>query len=268
MTGGENPAVDAAELSQLLQRFSRPGVPKYTALRDAVLHAVASGIVVPGARMPNEQELAQVLPVSLGTIQRALRQLVDERVIHRRPGQGSFIANPAGSGQLEHPFHCRFVDDSGKGYLPVFPEVVSRDTVAGPAPWSTHLRCREAVRIVRRVRIGDEFFVHTSFWVDSKRLPVFATAPASELASENFKHVIFRTLGQAIHRIDMFTRQEAPPREVAALLGTPARQMCTSMRVHAFLGENDPIYYQHIFSPPTQRELHIVTDSRAAGFVP
>lgn len=268
MGSRDNPVLEAGELSQLLQRFSRPGVPKYTALRDAVLHAVASGIVPPGARMPNEQELAKALPVSLGTIQRALRQLVEERVIHRQPGLGSFIAKPGGRNEMEHPFHCRFVDDSGKDYLPVFPEIVSRERVAGPGPWSGHLRCQEALRIVRRVRVGNEFNVHTSFWVDPKRLPVFETAAVRELTSENFKHVIFRSLGQAIHRVELFTRQEVPPRDVAALIGLKSRQMCTSMRVHAFLGNSDPIYYQHIFSPPTQRELHIVTDSRVAGFAP
>ena len=126
--------MNATDLSQLLERFSRPGLPKYTALHDAVLHAVASGQVKPGTRMPNEQDLAQVLPLSLGTIQRALRQLVDERVIQRRPGQGSFISDRGGDGQMEHPFHCRFVDDSGQGYLPVFPEVLSREKVGGPGP--------------------------------------------------------------------------------------------------------------------------------------
>jgi hypothetical protein len=59
--------LDAGDLLQLLGRFNRPGLPKYMALHDAVLHAVASGQLAPGTRMPNEQELAEVLPLSLGT---------------------------------------------------------------------------------------------------------------------------------------------------------------------------------------------------------
>lgn len=260
--------MNATDLSQLLERFSRPGLPKYTALHDAVLHAVASGQVKPGARMPNEQELAQVLPISLGTIQRALRQLVDERVIQRRPGQGSFISERSGGGQMEHPFHCRFVDDSGQGYLPVFPEVLSRERVGGPGPWTAHLRCKDALQIIRRIRIGDEFSVHSAFLVDPVRLPVFASMPLRQLTSENFKQVIFRACGQSIHKVDLFTRQDVPPREVSKLLDIPARQFCSSLRVQAFLGETDPIYYQKIFTPPTERELHIVSDSRAPGFAP
>ncbi|MBU1358317.1 MAG: GntR family transcriptional regulator [Gammaproteobacteria bacterium] len=260
--------MNVSDLLQLLERFSRPGVPKYVALYDAVMHAVASGLVAPGDRVPNEQELAKVLPVSLGTIQRALRRLVDERVIQRRPGMGSFISERHAGAQMERPFHCRFVDDSGVQYLPVFPEILSRDTVAGPGPWTAHLRCVEVVRIIRRIRIGDEFYVHSTFAVDPVRLAVFREARLEQLDSENFKQTIFRACGQAIHKVDLFTRQEVPPPDIARQLEIAEDTLCVAMRVHAFLGDSDPIYYQTIYTPPTPRELHIVSDSRAPGFMP
>lgn len=257
--------LDALDLSQLLGRFIRPGLPKYMALHDAVLHAVASGQLAPGTRMPNEQELAGVLPLSLGTIQRALRQLVEERVIHRTPGQGSFVSDRAPNGQMEHPFHCRFVNDDGSGYLPVYPEVLSREFVAAPGEWSAHLRCSEAIRIDRAIRVGDEFVVCTSFAVDAARLPIFGTAPIEQLSSRNFKEVIFRACGQAIHKVDLLMRQQTAPRAIAPRLGIGARQSCTSIRAFAYLGESDPIYYQQIWIPPNRRELHMVSDSRAPG---
>lgn len=263
---GKIRGMNSSDLAQLLDRFARPGLPKYTALHDAVLHAVAVGHLKPGARVPNEQDLAQVLPLSLGTIQRALRQLVQERVIERRPGQGSYISDHSAQGQMEHPFHCRFLDDTGKRYLPVFPEVLSRERIRGQAPWSAHLRCDDAVVITRKARIADEFCVHTTFAVDAARLPVFSTMSVRQLNSENFKHIIFRTCGQAIHKVDILTRQEVPPLEVRRVLGVGAKTPCLSLRSLAFLGESSPIYYQHIFVPPTDRELHIVTDSREPGY--
>lgn len=264
----ENTAMNASDLLQLLERFSRPGVPKYAALHDAVMHGVASGQFKSGTRVPNEQELAKMLPLSLGTIQRALRQLVEERVVQRRPGLGSFISDHHASAEMDRPFHCRFVDDSGKGYLPVFPEVLVREKVTGPGPWTEHLRCRDALRIARRIRIGEEFYVHSEFVVDPARLPVFASRSLHQLAHENFKHMIFRACGEAIHKVDLFMRQETPPRDVGKLIDVPARQLCSAIRAHAFLGDADPIYYQKIFTPPTMRELHIVSDSRAPGFAP
>ena len=46
-----------------MDRFLRPGLPKYVALRDAVVHAVTSGNWPPGARLPNESDLAAALPL-------------------------------------------------------------------------------------------------------------------------------------------------------------------------------------------------------------
>ena len=48
--------------------------------------------------------------------------LVDEGVVVRRQGQGTFVSDRA-VGRMHAPLHCRFVDDSGTAYLPVYPEV-------------------------------------------------------------------------------------------------------------------------------------------------
>ena len=253
------------ELSLLLERFSRVGLPKYTALRDAVVHAVAAGQFSPGDRVPNEQELAGVLPISLGTIQRALRQLVDEGVIYRRPGQGSFIAGRHTDEEMAQPFHCRFVNDEGNGYLPVYPETLGRQPAAAKGEWSQFLGTEEGLQITRRIRIGAEFWVFSAFVVDPRRLPIFASLPLSKLSGENFKDIIFRACGQTIQKIDLFVRQQLPPRDVATLLKVGSKQSCMAIQARAFLGETDPIYYQQIFIPPTARELHIVSDSRTSG---
>ncbi len=260
--------MNAYDLLQLLERFSRPGLPKYTAFHDAVIHAVASGQFQSGMRMPTEQELAKVLPLSLGTIQRALRQLVEERVIQRRQGRGTFISDHHGGAEMERPFHCRFVDNSGKGYLPVYPEILVREKVTLLGPWAEHLHCREALRITRRIRIGEEFYVHSEFVVDPIRLPVFASRALHQLAHENFKHIIFRACGEAINKVDLFMSQETPVHDICKVLEVPTRQLCSAIRAHAYLGNADPIYYQKIFTPPTKRELHIVSDSRVPGFAP
>ena len=254
------------QLARLLDRFSRPGLPKYTALRDALVHGVSSGSFVPGDRVPNEQELAGKLPMSLGTVQRALRQLVDEGVIQRRPGQGSFIAGRPDDGEMAQPFHCRFVDDAGTGYLPVFPEALARKSIEGAGEWTRWLGVSQGLEITRCIRIGSEFDVFSSFVVDPRRLPVFSRLPLRKLSGENFKDIIFRACGQAIQKVDIFLRQQVPPAAISKLLQTRPRQSCMAIRAVAFLGEADAIYYQQIFIPPNPRELHIVSDSRAPGF--
>lgn len=253
------------EVSRLLERFSRPGVPKYTALRDAVVHAVATGRFSPGDRLPNEQDLAGALPISLGTIQRALRQLVDEGVLQRRHGQGSFIAGQLQDAEMSHPFHCRFLNDVGTSYLKVFPEATGRRKLSAQDEWAHVLQASEGLEITRRIRIEDEFTVYSSFIVDAKRLPVFADLPLKKLNGENFKDVIFRASGRMIQRVDLFLRQRRAPTDVAEVIEVRPGTSCISLRAIAYLGEGDPIYYQQIYIPPNERELHIISDGRAAG---
>jgi GntR family transcriptional regulator len=101
---------------------------------------------------------------------------------------------------------------------------------------------------------------------DPLRLPVFADAPLRKLDQENFKETIFRACGRAIHKVDLFTRQELPSPAVAKQIEIGEDQLCAVMRIQAFLGDADPIYFQTIVTPPTSRELHIVSDPRSPGF--
>lgn len=253
----------ADQLASFLGRFMREGLPKYTALRDAIVHAVASGMLAPGDRVPNEQEMAASLPMSLGTIQRALRQLVQEGVIQRRHGQGSFVTGRKVGGEMSHPFHCRFLADDGESYLPVFPQTLGRRAV-GEGAWTAALGPGPMLEITRRIRIADEFDVWSEFIVDARRLPVFASLPLHQFNGENFKDIIFRSSGQAIQKVDVYLAQRLPSRAVAQALGLDAAQSCLMLRAIAYLSEADAVYYQHIYIPPNGRELHVVTDSRSS----
>jgi GntR family transcriptional regulator len=267
--GTGHASVNIDDLSRLLARFAREGVPKYLAFRDAVIHALASGSIEAGHRMPTEQELAAQLPLSLGTIQRGLRQLVDERVLVRKPGQGSFIAGQSRE-QLSAPFHCRFLDDSGNAYLPVFPKIAHRTLVQSHQspnePWAAHLLTEQALRIDRLIRIADEFTVLSEFYVDPKRLPVFASTSLKSLATQNFKQVIFQQCGESIGRVDTFMRMVTADQGASKLLALPAQSKCIEIRAQAYLRKREAIYYQRLLIPPTNRELHIVADSSEPGF--
>jgi DNA-binding GntR family transcriptional regulator len=53
------------------------GVAKYVQLRNTLADAIAAGSWKVGERLPAEDEIARTSGVSLGTVQRALRMLVD-----------------------------------------------------------------------------------------------------------------------------------------------------------------------------------------------
>jgi DNA-binding GntR family transcriptional regulator len=251
-------------LRRRLDRFTRPGVPKYVALRDALADAIASGDWPENARLPTESEYVAALPLSLGTIQRALRALADEGLITRQQGQGSFVA-ANGAARMHAPLHCRFLNDSGTGYLPVYPEVLKRYEETRKGPWSLHLGSASILCIERALRIGDEFRVFSRFWCDPVRLPALATLPFRKLSGENFKDVVWRETRQLVGRISTLLSSAALPADACRAIGVRRGTRGQVLEISACVGRDQPIYYQALYMPPNRRRLHLASDGRDTG---
>ncbi|HHY82429.1 MAG TPA: GntR family transcriptional regulator [Clostridiales bacterium] len=93
-------------------------VPKYKAVKDFIEKGIAAGEYLPGDKLPNENELTEMLGVSSITVKKAMAELVNEGVISRIPGKGSFVNeirnNAAQSSQKLIAFllSCQDVNDS------------------------------------------------------------------------------------------------------------------------------------------------------------
>src|ERR1700749_2401017 len=66
--------------------------PLYRQVYDIVVRRVAEGNWRPGEALPSEQNLARELGVSQGTMRKVLDSLTAEKVLERRQGKGTFIA--------------------------------------------------------------------------------------------------------------------------------------------------------------------------------
>ena len=69
--------------------------PLYLQVRDLLVSRITAGEWKPRSALPNEVDLARDLSVSPGTVRRALEQMEDEHLIHRRQGRGTFVADQA-----------------------------------------------------------------------------------------------------------------------------------------------------------------------------
>lgn len=75
---------------QGLQRFSAS--PLYEQLTDRLRQHVSAQ--EPGGQMPTEEELVEMFGVSRSTVRKAIQRLVDESVLMRRQGMGTFVSQP------------------------------------------------------------------------------------------------------------------------------------------------------------------------------
>jgi GntR family transcriptional regulator len=70
------------------------GLPLYAQIVEALLARIERGELSVGDRLPPERELSETLGVNRLTLRRALRELEGRGLLRRRPGIGTFVAEP------------------------------------------------------------------------------------------------------------------------------------------------------------------------------
>src|ERR1700750_2846962 len=68
------------------------GLALYEQIKAHITHKIQDGSWAPGERLPSESELVAQFGVARMTVNRALRELVEEGRIRRVAGVGSFVA--------------------------------------------------------------------------------------------------------------------------------------------------------------------------------
>ncbi len=72
--------------------YRSKGTPFFKIIYENLKHDIECGDYLPGARLPSESELCHAYGVQRDTVRRALQRLVDEGIIFKRPGRGSFVS--------------------------------------------------------------------------------------------------------------------------------------------------------------------------------
>ena len=231
-----------------------PG-PKYQLLRDAFVGAISSGEWTPGMRLPTEAELSKLLPYSLGTIQKAYGQLVQEGLVIRARGRGSFVA-PI-QRQMAEPWHCRFLGDDGT-VLPVYPRLLGHQRARREKRWAELFGAGiKVVRIDRAISINHEFDVLSRFFAPETIAKKLLSLPRKNVETANFKAILLRELGTPISRmVQTIVRVDGVP--LPRLRWRPH----LLLEATAYTADGDVVYFQEIYIPAVRRRLLIDSDLR------
>ena len=92
-------------------------IPLYHQLSEGLLENIESGEWVPHSLIPSEAELCEEYGVSRGTVRQALARLVQEGLLYRKQGKGTFVAEAKTTQQLSS-FHSIVHDMKGRGLKP------------------------------------------------------------------------------------------------------------------------------------------------------
>lgn len=140
--------------------------PLYLQVRDALVQKIVTGEWKPGAALPNEFALAQDLGVSSGTVGKALDQMSEERIVVRRQGRGTFVADQSAS-EMAIRFSRIFSPDG----LTVEGRIVKKSTSIEPATSEEcdRLHLARGQRVIRLERI--HLFRDKPFLIENCHLP-------------------------------------------------------------------------------------------------
>jgi GntR family transcriptional regulator len=77
----------------------------YKEVKNRLMRGLVAGEWKPGQPIPSEWRLAERYDVSVGTVRRAIDELVAEKIVQRRQGSGTFVAAHTEDRQLYYFFH-------------------------------------------------------------------------------------------------------------------------------------------------------------------
>lgn len=240
-------------LRDILEREIRQGSNKRNALRIALVWAINSDLLEPGARLPPETVLARDLGVSLGTVQAALRQVQDLGLIERRRRDGTRVAE--GTAFSPAIWHFRMhLAKTGEQFR-IMQQQIDIQQSAEQGRWCDHLGTLPGYLVIRRriegtagIRIGAEM------WFDPALVPPQLIS-ASELRLTNLRTVIEQKLkiraASATHNV----RYEDVDPRVLAGFGLDLEQRTLRVEARTVLTDGRPFYFQTLYVPADLIEL-------------
>ena len=143
---------------------SDPGgqLPLYKEVKRLLTQSLAAGAWQAGVALPSETRLAERFRVSIGTVRKAIDELVAERILVRHQGRGTYVASHNARRMLFHFFH---IVPAGAGKEQPETELLSferaragADAAArlGIAPGVPVFRIRNLLRLAGKPVVLDE----------------------------------------------------------------------------------------------------------------
>ena len=150
--------------------------PRWGAVNAAITAALAGGDWQPGESIPAEARLAERYAVSIGTLRKAIDELVAEQILVRRQGLGTFVALHGPARNRFHFFHI--VDTEGRRELPQ-PQFIGFARARADAAEAARLGIgpgARTIRITNLLRLNGEPAVFDTIVIGAAMFPELTEA--------------------------------------------------------------------------------------------
>ncbi|MBI4193929.1 MAG: GntR family transcriptional regulator [Betaproteobacteria bacterium] len=217
--------------------------PLYKEVKIRITRSLAAGEWKPGAAIPSEPRLAEQFNVSIGTVRKAIDELVAEKILLRQQGRGTFVATHTEDRTLFYFFHI--VGKDGSKELPVTEMLSFRRDKAGSEDMARLQipRGAKTLRIRNLLKLGGKPVICDDIVVPAAMFP--------GLDEETFarREGTIYGLYQARYGINVIRISERlsaakPPARIAGLLGMQPGKPALMIKRVAYTYNYMPVEYR------------------------
>jgi GntR family transcriptional regulator len=239
------------------------GLPKHLQLSTAIVDLVRSGSLEEGDQIPPEQQLAQYLGMSLGTVQKALNRLAIDGWVVREHGRGTFVSYPDRVTEdvwfYRYLDHFHFCDPDTGEPLPVYSILISRRVVESSDPVRTRLGDDAGgfVEIVRRIEVGGELGCRSSMYLGMTRFSRLLSLPSHAFDNVNLKQIFSEEFGAPTLDLFQTVSMASVSPEDADFLKVEPGSWVLVLEIFARTHREQPLSFQRILIPPSRYSLDV-----------
>lgn len=125
-------------------------LPLYKKIKLEITRTLSSGEVEPGVALPTEEQLSARYGISVGTVRRAMSELVAEKILVRQQGRGTFLMPFSPERMLNSFWHI--VRKDGSREVPIV-QTLRFEHIPADAPTAQRLAIRPGDAIYRIVNL-------------------------------------------------------------------------------------------------------------------
>lgn len=240
--------IDELELTPIADAGS---VPLYRQVKRLLQRVIESGRCPPGCALPNESALAQAMMVSIGTLRRAVDELVHEHALVRRQGKGTFVALHGNDRFLFHFFHIEprldpgFADTASRVEYPQLQSLGFERERAGELD-AAALRIKPGDPVFRfdnRLSLSGRAVAHDRITIAALMFKGLTEKRLRERQSTIYS--LYQTeFGITVLHAQERTRAAAADRTTARVLGVPLGQPVLEVHRTALTFADKPVEYR------------------------
>jgi GntR family transcriptional regulator len=181
--------------TDILQRIGMP-LPAYYRLQEALRSKIEDGQWKPGEVIPSERLITEEYKISIGTVKKALGNLVDEGYLYRVQGKGTFVGRS--SLRKESLRYYRLVKEFGDDMAALEVKLLGIKEVPGFDPANRFLRISKDQALFEMKRLfssGEKPVIYAVSYIPKATFNDFDRIHASRLANSTFYEIIEKDYG-------------------------------------------------------------------------